>query len=467
MHTIKKGDELTLDIDSLAFGGRGIARYDECVLFVKNAIPGQKVKALVYRKKKGYAEARTLSVIHESPFGVQAPCLHFGVCGGCKVQNLTYEEQLNQKAQQVEEIFRRLGEYPDFKLSKIIGAENIFHYRNKMEFTFSPYPWIIYDKPEEELKPFALGLHIPGRFDKILNISDCHIQPEIGNKLLNEVRNICLCHPELAPYSPKKHTGFLRHLVLRYGFHTNQLMVNIVTAYDDMKKLSPLIDGLLEKFSEITSFVNNINTRKSDVAYGEYENLIYGSPVIEETLGDLTFEISANSFFQTNTIQAEVLYNQILSAANLSGNEVIYDLYCGTGSISLYLASQSKMVYGFEVIRSSLENAERNAKRNNIHNVQFIKANLDTYFKSNQLPRKFLNPDIVILDPPRSGLHPDMKNYLQKFDAGRIIYVSCNPATQARDVQSLWEVGYKITKSILVDMFPHTPHIEIVTVLER
>ena len=172
MHTIKKGDELTLNIDSLAFGGRGIARYDECVLFVKNAIPGQKVKALVYRKKKGYAEARTLSVIHESPFSVQAPCLHFGVCGGCKVQNLTYEEQLNQKVQQVEEIFRRLGEYPDFKLSKIIGAENIFHYRNKMEFTFSPYPWIIYDKPEEELKPFALGLHIPGRFDKILNISD-------------------------------------------------------------------------------------------------------------------------------------------------------------------------------------------------------------------------------------------------------------------------------------------------------
>ena len=244
-------------------------------------------------------------------------------------------------------------------------------------------------------------------------------------------------------------------------------MVNIVTAYDDINKLSPLIDRLLDEISEITSMVNNVNTRKADVAYGEFENLIFGNPYIEEKIGELTFEISANSFFQTNTYQGETLYSEVVKAAGLTGKEVVYDLYCGTGSIALYLAKNAKEVYGFEVIRSSLENAEKNSVINNIDNVHFLKANLDTFFKTGQLPRKVPKPDVIVVDPPRAGMHPDMSGYLHKLKAKKIIYVSCNPTTQARDAQVLTENGYKIKNSVMVDMFPHTPHIETVMLLSK
>jgi 23S rRNA (uracil1939-C5)-methyltransferase len=213
--------------------------------------------------------------------------------------------------------------------------------------------------------------------------------------------------------------------------------------------------------------VNNVNTRKADVAYGEFENLIFGNPYIEEKIGELTFEISANSFFQTNTYQGETLYSEVVKAAGLTGKEVVYDLYCGTGSIALYLAKNAKEVYGFEVIRSSLENAEKNSVINNIDNVHFLKANLDTFFKTGQLPRKVPKPDVIVVDPPRAGMHPDMSGYLHKLKAKKIIYVSCNPTTQARDAQILTENGYKIKNSVMVDMFPHTPHIETVMLLSK
>jgi 23S rRNA (uracil1939-C5)-methyltransferase len=313
-----------------------------------------------------------------------------------------------------------------------------------MEFTFSPNRWVLESEPKGVDSSFALGLHIPGRFDKILNIEECHIQPEIGNKILSVAQEICLKHPDLKPYNPKTNVGFLRHLMLRFGVNTDQLMVNIVTAYDDINKLSPLIDRLLEKISGITSMVNNVNTRKADVAYGEFENLIFGNPYIEERIGELTFEISANSFFQTNTYQGETLYNEVVKVAGLTGKEVVYDLYCGTGSIALYLSKNANVVYGFEVIRSSLENAEKNAVINNIDNVHFLKANLDTFFKTGQLPRKVSKPDVVIVDPPRAGMHPDMSGYLHKLKPKKIVYVSCNPTTQARDAQVRTEKGYEI-----------------------
>ena len=213
--------------------------------------------------------------------------------------------------------------------------------------------------------------------------------------------------------------------------------------------------------------VNNINTRKADVAFGEYETLIYGDPFIQEKMGGLTFEISSNSFFQTNTLQGERLYDEVVKAASLEGKEIVFDLYCGTGTIGLYLASQVKEVYGFEVIRSALEDAEKNANHNGITNAQFLKANLDTFFKSGQLPRKVPKPDLVIVDPPRVGMHPDMTNYLHKLKAKKIVYVSCNPTTQARDAKVLAEKGYIIEKSVMVDMFPHTPHIETVVLFTK
>tara|TARA_B100001115_G_scaffold24203_1_gene17656 strand:- start:129 stop:773 length:645 start_codon:yes stop_codon:yes gene_type:complete len=213
--------------------------------------------------------------------------------------------------------------------------------------------------------------------------------------------------------------------------------------------------------------VNNVNTRKADVAFGEFENLIFGNSFIEEKIGNLKFEISANSFFQTNTYQGKVLYDEVLKIAGLNGDEIVYDLYCGTGSISLYLASKAKEVYGFEVIRSSLENAEKNSLINKIDNVHFLKANLDTFFKSGQLPRKIPKPNVIVVDPPRAGMHPDMSGYLHKLKAEKVIYVSCNPTTQARDVKILNDNDYKIKNSVMVDMFPHTPHIETVMLLSK
>ena len=461
----KKGSELELKIESLAYGGMGLAKKDDFVIFVKGAIPGQVVNALIYRKKKGYAEARVLEVLIESPNAAKPKCNHFYICS--KVQNLIYDEQIKEKSNQVEDAFSRLGGAKDFSLDDIIPAKEIFNYRNKMEFTFSPNRWVLESEPENVDKSFALGLHIPGRYDKILNISDCHIQPEIGNKILKVTHNICKSNIELKPYNPKTHVGFLRHLMLRFGRNTDQLMVNIVTAYDDMAKLNPLIDALLKEIPEITSLVNNINTKKADVAYGEYETLLYGESVIEEKMGDLVFDISANSFFQTNTLQGEKLYEQVEKAAGLTGAEIVYDLYCGTGTIALYLARKAKEVFGFEVIRSSLENAEQNAIKNNITNAHFLKANLDTFFKTRQLPRSIPKPDVLIVDPPRSGMHPDMTQYLHKLKAKKIIYVSCNPTTQARDAKILKENGYNIENAVMVDMFPHTPHIETVVLFSK
>ena len=462
---VKRRAELELKIESLAYGGMGVAKKDDFVIFVKGAIPGQIVNARVYKKKKGYAEAQTLNIVSESPNAVEPKCNHFYICS--KIQNLSYEEQLKQKRNQVEDAFQRLGGFKQFKLKKVIEGNPNFNYRNKMEFTFSPHRWVLESEPEGVDKSFALGLHIPGRYDKILDINNCHIQPEIGNKILQVAREACNKNSDLKPYDPKTHIGFLRHLMIRYGVNTNQLMVNVVTAYDDINKLSPLTDTLLNKFPEITSLVNNVNTRKADVAFGEFETLLFGKPYIEEKLGDLTFEISANSFFQTNTHQGEFLYNEVLKAADLKGDEIIFDLYCGAGSIALYLAKKVKEVFGFEVIRSSLENAAKNAKINRIMNATFLKANLDTFFKSGQLPRRIPKPDIVIVDPPRAGMHPDMTNYLHKFKAKKIVYVSCNPTTQARDAKVLTEKGYHIKRAVMVDMFPHTPHIETVVLFSK
>tara|TARA_B100000530_G_scaffold109540_1_gene68197 strand:+ start:351 stop:1763 length:1413 start_codon:yes stop_codon:yes gene_type:complete len=460
--TIKRGVELELEIESLAYGGMGLARKDNFVIFVKGGIPGQTVLARIYKKRKGHAEARAQEIIKESPNSIIAPCKHFGTCGGCKIQNLSYQEQLNEKEDQVKDAFQRLAGFDDFNLDQSIPADPIFGYRNKMEFTFSPHRWVMDSEPQGVDRSFAVGLHIPGRYDKILDIHDCHIQPEVGNKVLSIAREICLETPELRPYDPKTHIGFLRYLMLRFGVNTGHFMVNLVTSYNDINKLSLLSDVLLEKVPEITSLVNNVNTRKADVAFGEYETLLYGESFIQEKIGDLTFEISANSFFQTNTVQGEKLYKEVEKCSELKGEEVIYDLYCGTGTIGLYLARQAKEVYGFEVIRSALDDADKNADRNDINNAQFLKANLDTFFKSGQLPKRIPKPDIVIVDPPRAGMHPDMVQYLPKLNAKKIVYVSCNPTTQARDAKILAEKGYNINRAVMVDMFPHTPHIETV-----
>ncbi|MEE8340806.1 MAG: 23S rRNA (uracil(1939)-C(5))-methyltransferase RlmD [Candidatus Neomarinimicrobiota bacterium] len=469
---VKKGSELNLTIESLAFGGKGVAKLDDFVIFVKNAIPGQTVKAFIYKKRRGYAEARPLEVIKESPNFTTPRCEHFEYCGGCTFQQLKYDIQIEQKKQQVIDTFIRLAGLRTTKIDKLFHSDNIYNYRNKMEFTFSNRRWVLPDEPKDAPQSFALGLHIPGRFDKILDINECHIQPKLGNEILNFVREKA-AELKLKPYDVKTHIGFLRHLVLRFGTKTDEIMVNIVTSYENTDLLIPLVNDLIEKFPQITSVINNINTRKADIAFGEYEIILHGNPLITDKIGDLMFEISSNSFFQTNTMQAEKLYQAVISAADLNPDDIVYDLYCGTGSIALFLAKKAKEVYGFEMIGSAVDDAQQNAVNNGIDNVQFFKANLDTYFKGfmsfSNFTKKFeiSKPDVVVIDPPRAGMHEDLVRYLPKFGAKKIVYVSCNPTTQARDLKILLGKGYKFIKVAMVDMFPHTPHIETVAVMEK
>ncbi len=463
---VRKGDELELKIESLAYGGRGIARVGELVVFVKKAIPGQTVRALVYRKKKAYAEARALEILQESPHAVEPPCKHFPTCGGCKVQQLTYDQQVEQKRQQVIDIFRRQAGLPDFELDEVIPAEKAFNYRNKMEFTVSNRRWLVAGAPDPVNPNFALGLHIPGRFDKILDIEQCHIQPEIGNDIINVVRDQAL-ELGLKPYDLKTHNGFIRHLALRFTKCASAVMVNIVTSWENPEALTPLVATLVEKFPQIVSIVNNINTRRGDAAYGEKEILMHGEPTIIEQLDDLQFEISANSFFQTNSSQAEKLYTAVLDGADLTGTETVFDLFCGTGSISLFLAKKAREVHGFELVNSAVEDATRNALSNLITNARFYSANLDFFFQKAPQAQELPSPDVVVIDPPRAGLHEKLAKALPKFGAGRIVYVSCNPTTQARDARFLLDSGYQLEKMTMVDMFPHTPHIETVAVFVK
>lgn len=462
---LKKGQEIELTIEALAYGGKGISRYDNFVIFVEKSIPGQKVLAYIYRKKKDYAEARIIEILSESSSFTNPKCIHFSTCGGCKAQQLDYAEQVNQKKNQVQHIFERQAGINDFIIDKVISAEPIYNYRNKMEFTFSKNRWILEDEPDNVESNFALGMHIPKRWDKILDIQECHLMPEIGSQIINYVRELAK-EFALKPYDQRSHIGFLRYLVFRFGQNTNDLMINLVTSYEDLDSLIPLVSKLTNRFPSITSVVNNINTRKADVAFGEREILLHGEPIVNEKLKNLTFQISSNSFFQTNSFMAEKLYEVILDGANLKGEEIAYDLYCGTGSISLFLAQKAKFVYGFDIIVSSIENAEQNAIINNIENVEFNVANLDKYFNNNKSSR-YPKPNVVIVDPPRSGMHKKMTQYLPKLNAETIVYVSCNPSTQARDTKILQLNGYDLVKLTIVDMFPHTPHIETVGIFKK
>ena len=463
-NTIKKGMDVELEIESLAFGGMGVSRINEKVTFVKNAIPGQTVTARITKKRTSYLEARSLEVLSESPHFVPVKCEHFADCGGCTFQNLEYEQQVAAKALQMKDVFRRIGGFKDVACDSIVKCDEIFHYRNKMEFTFSNQEYVPESEKEREPSKFALGLHAPGRWDKILNINECHIQTKIANEILTTIKELT---KDLEPYNIREHTGFLRNVIIRVAANTDEIMVNIVTSRDDPDLLSPVSNALINQFPNITSIVNNITTRKAGVSMGEHQIVLHGKEYIIEKLGDYEFMISADSFFQTNTKQAEKLYAIILEESQLTGSEIVYDLFCGTGSISLFLSKHAKMVYGFELVTSAVQDAMQNAIHNKVKNAWFFGGNLENLFRENSEAKELELPDVVVVDPPRAGLHTKtIKDILEKSPK-RIVYVSCNPASQARDVALLCNERYKLVKLRPVDMFPHTPHVENVASLIR
>jgi 23S rRNA (uracil1939-C5)-methyltransferase len=467
----KKGEDVELLIDSLAYGGKGVARQDGFVVFVERTLPGQKVMARITRRRKGYAEARVLEVLQQSPASTEPRCPHFGTCGGCATQNYPYEKQLEQKQAQVADLFERMGGFRGVAIEKIVGCEEIYHYRNKMEFTFSPHVWAIDPDKIGDTPDWALGLHVPGRFDKVLDIQECWIQNPVADEIYRWLRE--RIDPEVTePYSIRSHRGFLRHLVIRVagiGIDQLEIMVNMVTSREKPELLKPMAEELMATFPQVTSVVNNINTRKAAIAFGEREIVLGGKSTITEQVGDLAFEISANSFFQTNTRQAEVLYRQIAKACALTGNEVVYDLFTGTGTIALSLASKAQDVFGFEVVEPAVDDAARNALLNEIYNARFFQADLSARFfteHAQRLAGQVPAPDVIVSDPPRAGMHPKLIQEILDLKPRRVVYVSCNPATQVRDIRLLAEGGYRLLNVQPIDMFPHTPHIENICVLE-
>jgi 23S rRNA (uracil1939-C5)-methyltransferase len=458
---IKKGQLLELEVYGIAFGGKGIAKVNGLTVFVEKAVPMDHVLARIVKKKKQYAEARVDNLNKPSPFRVTPRCKYSGFCGGCKWQFLHYGKQLEYKQQHVVDSIERIGQIYGVPVHPTIPSPEIFEYRNKMEFSCSDRRWLL---PEEMGKSdidknFALGLHVPGTFYKVLDTRVCLLQPELGNRILEDVREFIRLSG-VPVYGLRSHIGFWRFIMLRHSKAYNQWMVNIVTSKEDQRTVQALADQVVRTYPEIVSVVNNITSRRAGVAVGEYEILLSGQPSIRDKIGEFEFEISANSFFQTNTRGAQRLYETIKEYANLSGEETVVDLYCGTGVIAIFLSESAKTVIGIEIAESAVNDSMNNCRINGISNCRFVLGDIKE--KLNELTAA---PDVMIIDPPRAGMHKNVVYKILEIAPARIVYVSCNPATMARDLGMLKE-SYRVLEVQPVDMFPHTYHIESVAKLE-
>ncbi|MEW5843860.1 MAG: 23S rRNA (uracil(1939)-C(5))-methyltransferase RlmD [Bacteroidota bacterium] len=479
---MKKGDLLELDITGYAFEGKGVAKIikdapetdttepKKFVVFVNGTYPGDKVTALVTKIRKSYAEAKVKSLITRSSLRIDPKCKHFGVCGGCRAQDLTYESQVKFKEEQVKDIFERIGGLEKFEDLPIEPSEKTFFYRNKMEFSIAEKRWLteneINSMQEVADKDFALGFHVPGVFDKVLNIEECWLQSELSNRILNFTHGFSKKH-QLLPYSSQKHSGFLRNLVIKQSFSTNDFMVNLVVSEENERLFMEYKAALLESFPEVTTLVFNVNKKLSQVAYGDYEIVTHGPGFIYDLIGECKFRISANSFFQTNSSQAVKLYSIAKDFAGFTGNEFVYDLYSGAGTIPIFVSKNVKQIYGFESVEPAINDAIVNIELNNVSNFKPILADLNKTLLPVLQEKAIPKPDIIITDPPRSGMNPKTVKDILELDPKKIVYISCNPATQARDIKLLCDGGYRLIKIKPVDMFPHTYHIENVALLTK
>ena len=458
----RKGDIVELTIDKMAYGGHGIGRANGLVVFVRGAVPGDWITARIHRKKKGYAEANIVELLTASADRIEAPCPYSRYCGGCQLQQVRYERQLSYKREYINESMTRIGGLKRILIHEVIPCESTFAYRNKMEFSFSDRRWFLpheMDKREKE-GGFALGLHVPGTYHKVIDIEACLLQHEKGNLILQEVRKYVRASGTPV-YGLKSHEGFWRFLTIRYSRAFDQWMVNLITSDQRPEVVQPLADILCDRIAHIKTIVNNINTRKASIALGEREIVLSGDGLIKDKIGANTFQISANSFFQTNSLASQRLYQKVVDYAEAKGNETVLDLYSGTGTIPIYLASRVRDVTGIEISESSVIDAQRNCELNGVHNCKFLCG--DIREKLSSIAHR---PDILIIDPPRAGIHKDVLAQVLAFSPEKIIYISCNPATMARDIAGLIQ-DYELIEIQPVDMFPHTFHIEAVGKLWR
>lgn len=445
--------------------GNSVAKVNDLVIFVKYAVPGDVLNIKIIREHRRHLEAKVIDIIKASPNRVNAVCEHFGTCGGCKWQNLYYKQQLYFKQKQVFDAFTRIGKlsFPD--ILPIIGSEQIYNYRNKMEYAFSSKMWLTDEqiKSSEDFKNRnALGFHLPGMFDKILDIKQCHLQIEPGNEIRNFVREYCEKH-NYTFFDNREQHGLMRSLIIRNS-SIGEWMVIVMFHEDDRDKRENLLNAISDNFPQITSLMYILNPKRND-SYGDLNVHVYkGKDHMIEEMEGLKFKVGPKSFYQTNSLQAYELYKVAREFAALKGNELVYDLYTGTGTIANFVAKKAKKVIGIEYVEAAIEDAKINSAYNGINNTDFFAGDMKDVLTSDfiQLHGK---PDVVITDPPRAGMHESVVNRLLEMESPKIVYVSCNPATQARDLQLL-SAKYKITKVQPVDMFPQTHHVENVALLE-
>jgi 23S rRNA (uracil1939-C5)-methyltransferase len=449
---VAKDQELELHVDSLAYGGNGVARLNGFVVFVRRGLPGDTVRARVTKVKRSHAEALAFDVIEPGPKRVEAPCAHYPACGGCRFQDLAYEAQVEAKQEQVRDALRRLGGVAEPPLEPILPAESEFFYRNKLEYSFTQTP----------AGP-ALGFHKAGRWDEVLEVEKCWLTTDLGNALRAAVRDWAR-EERLEPYDQAEHTGYLRHLVVREGRNTGQVLVQLVTAAGERFDRDQLVETL-RRFPEVRSIHWAVNDSAAEVT-NLPTTLLWGDEAIEEELCGLRFRVRPNAFLQTNTAMAERLYELAREQAALTGGETVYDLYCGIGTIGLTLASSALTVWGVEISEESVACALENADLNGITNAAFFAG--ETADALAELRDRAGDPDLVVVDPPRAGLSGKALRRLGRLEAPKIVYVSCNPTTLAGNVKTLAaEWGYRLERARPVDMFPHTPHIETVALLTR
>ncbi len=464
----KKNKNIVLEniaVTDYAAEGKALARHDGKVIFIVGAVPGDTADVILIKNKKDWAEGRVLKITTPAPDRLIPFCSHFGICGGCKWQMLPYEKQLQYKQQEAEQNLKRIGKTDLPELMPIIGSTDTIHYRNKLEFTFSNKRFLTNDEIGSETavqQSGALGFHVPRIFDKVIDIHECYLMDDVNNKIRNTIRDFSKQHG-FAFYDIREHTGWLRNVIIRYC-STGELMVNICINHEDEANRILLFDHLLQQVPSITTLLYTINPKWNDSIYDLEPQVYSGKGTITERLENFEFIISPKSFFQTNTKQAEQLYSVARDFAGLTGNEIVYDLYCGTGSIGIFVSKKAKKIIGVEVIEDAIEDAKKNAAANNIDHAHFfagdvIKICNDDFFTQHG------RPDVIITDPPRVGMHEKLVIKLLEIAAPKIVYVSCNTATQARDINLLSE-KYSVEKIQPVDMFPHTHHIECVVLLK-
>lgn len=450
-------------ITDIAVEGKSVGRFNDLVIFAKGAVPGDVVDVLLKKKRTSWAEGEVFRFHEHSPDKIPAFCEHFGTCGGCKWQHLSYEKQLSYKQQQVVESFRRIARVEEPPCLPVLGAEKTRYYRNKLEFSFTENRWLSQEEVAsgQDFDRRGAGFNLAGHFDRVLDITHCYLQAEPSNDIRLFIRNFGIQH-DLPFFNNRQQEGFLRNVMIRTA-STGQVMV-LVQFFEDRPVIAQLMDGLRQRFPQITSLYYVVNQKGNDTIFDQELLLAHGQPWITEKMEGLQFRIGPKSFFQTNTAQALALYRAAREFAGLTGNEVAYDLYTGTGTIALFMARFCKEVIGLEYVPEAIEDAKSNAALNGIANARFYAGDIKDLLTQDFLadhPR----PDVIITDPPRAGMHKDVVNMLLQVAAPRIVYVSCNPGTQARDVQMLSE-KYQLLQMQPVDMFPQTWHIENIALLE-